>query len=132
MHVVYVLAAGRYVKIGRSSNLKSRIATLQTGSPNLVYPLAYIPVKSQTHAGAIEKSLHEHFAWAARQGEWHINACWIKLRPALRDAAKGKRNTRGFEPETWQAMRGAVVLNDGSVPKPRYMQQFSAGEIALP
>lgn len=59
-------AAGGLVKIGVAADVKSRLATLQTGSPVPLRVLAVLPGGGQ----AAEAELHERFAHLRSHGEW--------------------------------------------------------------
>ena len=66
MDSVYFVSAGDTIKIGYTSNLKSRLAALQTGSAKRITVLAILP-----NAGSIvERYLHQAFAADRRTGEW--------------------------------------------------------------
>jgi len=65
---LYVIGEGgnsRVVKIGKSNNVKSRLATLQTGSPTRLQILHVEP-----GAGHLETSVHDRFAGIRLSGEW--------------------------------------------------------------
>lgn len=63
---VYFIGNGRgQVKIGTASNVKSRLSGLQTGSPDELELLAYIP-----GGNARERKLHDEYAEYRIRGEW--------------------------------------------------------------
>lgn len=56
----------RFVKIGRSTNLRRRLATLQTGFPEELYIYAVL----YTNDMGLEGELHKRFADYRTNGEW--------------------------------------------------------------
>jgi len=67
----YVYAIGHphdYVKIGRSSNPRDRLNTIQTASPYALWLIGQFPVNDPGH---VEQQLHEHFADDHVRGEWY-------------------------------------------------------------
>lgn len=83
--VVYFLRAGGRIKVGRTSDLKGRMATLQTGS-------AYrISLMLSFSGGAVEEQiLHRALKPWRLHGEWFRAAVPVmKLAKALRLAAAG-------------------------------------------
>lgn len=71
---VYFAACGERVKIGWSTKVSTRIAQLQTGSPDPIRLLATTPGGRK-----LERQLHERFAAARVAGEW------FDLTPELRE-----------------------------------------------
>jgi hypothetical protein len=69
--IIYVIAAdaptGRIYKIGRTTNLKSRLNDLQTTCP---YPLSVVVQYQSECCGNEEKGLHIYFADKRLRGEW--------------------------------------------------------------
>lgn len=66
---VYFIGFGDYIKIGFSNNLKGRLNTLQTGSPEKL--VLYASMRG-THRKEIE--LHQRFAHLRLKGEWFRKA----------------------------------------------------------
>lgn len=63
--VVYFIRSGEYIKIGKSTHWRDRLAAIQTGSPHPVIPLLIIPARRKT-----ERQLHVRFKVHHVQGEW--------------------------------------------------------------
>lgn len=63
--VVYFIACGDLVKIGKTFDIEARIRDLQCGSPVLLTLLKTTPGYSE-----LESALHNHFADRRRHGEW--------------------------------------------------------------
>lgn len=70
--VVYFVQAGEFVKIGKSTDWRARIAGLQTGSPHVVVPLLVLPATPNA-----ERLLHYQFAEHRINGEWFRPAAEI-------------------------------------------------------
>jgi hypothetical protein len=68
------------VKIGVSSDLESRIKTLQTGNSEQLKIIAKLPFTSRKQAYDFEKFLHKKFEKHKLSGEWFkgkiINLFW--------------------------------------------------------
>ena len=62
---VYFVKAGRFVKIGFSTNVAKRLAALQTSQPHKLRLLAVVEGDLST-----ESALHARFAELRHQGEW--------------------------------------------------------------
>jgi len=62
---IYFLRAGEFVKIGQSSRWKSRMATMQTGSPYTIVPLLVL-----IDEPGLERKLHKRFRADHFRGEW--------------------------------------------------------------
>lgn len=58
------------VKVGISSNPKSRIRSLQTGSPFPIRLLITVAAESRDHATHIESAIHAAFEDTRLSGEW--------------------------------------------------------------
>lgn len=71
-HLVYVIQTTKHgpIKVGLTSNLKKRIAQIQTGCPNPVTLVAWYPRSSRRKAAALEKELHNLLDGHRMQGEW--------------------------------------------------------------
>ena len=65
---LYVVTNGSAFKIGRTSNLTSRIDMIQTGSPTRIRIVAAMKVR---HAVNVERHFHEKFAARRLSGEWY-------------------------------------------------------------
>ena len=71
-HLVYVVQQGQTgpVKIGHTSNLTSRLRSLQGGCADKLSVCREIPCESVDHAIEVEKHLHAMFAAHRKSGEW--------------------------------------------------------------
>lgn len=58
------------VKIGVTSDIDSRIASLQTGNPYILKCKALIPCKDKNQAYNLESYLHDRFKKKRMVGEW--------------------------------------------------------------
>ena len=61
--VTYFLQAGDHVKVGKTDGLKRRVSTLQTGNPEEIEIVGWVP-------GDVEKAFHAHFEKFHARGEW--------------------------------------------------------------
>lgn len=66
---VYFVRSGELVKVGTSTNLPQRLASLRTMSP---LPLEVLAVAAGGHAE--ERTVHERFAHLRQHGEWFTAA----------------------------------------------------------
>jgi hypothetical protein len=67
---VYLLIAGGFVKVGRTSDVFNRIRQLQCGCPSKIVPVAAFGELDNTSAGAIEREMHQRMRSARSHGEW--------------------------------------------------------------
>lgn len=72
---IYVIApridkGQRTVKVGISNNSRSRLSSIQTGSPVLLSIKAAFTLPSRHSASFIESQFHSHFCFAKLEGEW--------------------------------------------------------------
>lgn len=75
-HFVYFIQGSFLaVKVGRSSNLKSRLAGIQNASAETVRVIGLIDIASVEDANKIERFLHREFKAAGR----HIGGEWFRL-----------------------------------------------------
>ncbi len=84
---VYFITDGDHIKIGRSNNLKNRIASLQTANPK---PLKVLGVKRGAET-TVERELHERFSAMRGNGEWFED--WAEIREYIEsncELEKGK------------------------------------------
>lgn len=65
---VYFITEGRYVKIGVSNSIESRIKSIQTGNPNVVSCVT--KWKCKGHPYKLEKKLHKYYESHMIRGEW--------------------------------------------------------------
>ena len=80
IQVVYAIAAGDHIKIGYTSNLKSRLSSLQNGSAVLLDVLAAWPGGPQQ-----EKALHAKLSSYRAYGEWFRDT--VAVRKAIQRAS---------------------------------------------
>lgn len=85
---VYVIQAGAYFKIGRTTDLTQRMDGLRTGSPA---PLTVIYRLDTRDSEGFERWLHRRFAEVRVQGEWYrltdeqlAETCAIQVWPRRR------------------------------------------------
>lgn len=62
---VYVISSGKYVKIGWSRNVRSRLFGLQASNPETIFVHAIIPATEEA-----EIELHQRFSKQRRRYEW--------------------------------------------------------------
>lgn len=74
---VYLVRCGRYVKIGRSVDIASRLRAIQSLNP---HPLKLVALLTGGHE--LEQAIHRRFAYLRHQDEWfrwdRAIALWIK------------------------------------------------------
>jgi hypothetical protein len=58
------------LKIGKANDVKTRLADLQVGNPNLLKLVGLIECKSESFAFRIERSIHEDYSQLHIRGEW--------------------------------------------------------------
>lgn len=66
-YVYFIVADGRYCKIGCTSNIVSRFKQMQTASPNELDLIGYIKTDDYTD---LEIEAHNHFEKHKVRGEW--------------------------------------------------------------
>jgi len=81
---------GRPIKIGISNNVKKRMATMQTGSPDDLYLIGVIPSESRKQALSVEKWLHCRYEKHHIRGEWFSGS--IKLKKGVNRVELEKHN----------------------------------------
>jgi hypothetical protein len=69
---VYFVEVNGFIKIGYSSDLRQRMKTMRTRTPNMSRPvgLGYIPIKAPREMRRVEADLHSRFAGDREIGEW--------------------------------------------------------------
>ena len=95
---VYFLKMGAYVKIGFSTDVKSRIRNLGVGCPEKAEVIGLIPGTEET-----ERFFHSMFASASSNGEWfRLEGVFKEFVEALPPVKKmpGKIREQGEVPET--------------------------------
>lgn len=63
--VVYFFRAGEFIKIGKSTSWRDRLASIQTGSAHTIVPLLVLPGSRR-----LERQLHIQFKQSHIRGEW--------------------------------------------------------------
>lgn len=77
---LYGISDGTYVKLGYSSNIKERIASLQTSSPNeLVEVWRFYVGRSEREAKRNEAALHRACRKHSKRGEWFSADCMVTV-----------------------------------------------------
>lgn len=74
---VYVVRAGPFVKVGRSDDVRLRIADIQTHCPYECEPVGFIPTVSRQDAADTEYFLHHELA------RWRTHGEWFRAEPEL-------------------------------------------------
>lgn len=75
---LYAISDGLSVKLGYSSNVKSRISAMQTGCPNtLKCQWKYYVGKSEGEAKRMEGKLHRYCKKYRKRGEWFHADCMV-------------------------------------------------------
>ena len=67
METLYLIRCNQYYKIGIATNVRNRLAALQTGNPT---PLEIEACFEFPNALVVEKALHQTFASVRKLGEW--------------------------------------------------------------
>lgn len=67
MQYLYLIRSSEYCKIGVASDVRSRLATLQTGNPNA---LVVVSCWEFPNAEVVERCLHQRFDSVRKRGEW--------------------------------------------------------------
>lgn len=73
--VVYLVSNGKHLKIGMTSDIKKRLAALQTASPEELTILGLIPFQNRAQAKTAESRLHKSCKRYRRRGEWFSPDC---------------------------------------------------------
>lgn len=63
-------ASGRFVKIGMTGQLRGRLDALQTGHPQPLEVLRWLPTPSRSIAKAVEDRFHHYLSPYRAEGEW--------------------------------------------------------------
>lgn len=69
MQYLYLIECREFYKIGVANDVKSRLASLQTGNP---IQLSIVTCFGFNNAEVVEKSLHQRFELSRQIGEWFI------------------------------------------------------------
>lgn len=69
-YFVYLVSDGKYIKIGMTGNIKTRMIELQVGNPSKLELISLIPAKNKTAAHKLEGSLHNIYSRFSKFGEW--------------------------------------------------------------
>ena len=73
-YTIYIIECNGVYKIGSTSNIKSRLITIQTSNPNPISIVHAIPIPISYEHREVEKALHTIFANVHSIGEWY-NLC---------------------------------------------------------
>ena len=97
---VYFITDRRYVKIGKTQNIISRLSALQTGHPEKLYVLGYVD-----GGRGEEKKLHKRFSKYRVRGEWFKlteefaqkikDLCKREYKKRVKTSMKGNTNGNG-------------------------------------
>ena len=66
---VYIIRNENMYKIGKANDIKARLNTLQTASPN---PLEIVAIANSDNAIALEKQIHRYAKKYHVRGEWFL------------------------------------------------------------
>lgn len=107
-----------FIKIGYASNVKNRLAALQTGAPQGVKLLAAMPGDHK-----VERALHERFAGLRGHGEWFRTNAVIADFAIRGSMLASLEDSDPFLPYVvWEPrlidvfVRAASVIDDGTEP----------------
>ena len=73
VYIVATVIKGVYmapIKVGLTSNIDGRMASLQTGSAHKLTPVHWLPVPTRDIAADLESMWHQTFAENRMSGEW--------------------------------------------------------------
>lgn len=80
-YYIYAMSAGSHVKIGYSSDIQSRLKSMQTAQPVPVKVIWTLCVgTSESEASKVERNLHKICKEYKVLGEWFNSECMIKVR----------------------------------------------------
>ena len=104
-YILYAISNGENIKLGFTSNLKSRLRSLQTSCDKQLKVLWEYPAgKNQGSAKAAEKRLHKYCSEYRVKGEWFDK----KAMPKVRNFVIGKKQER-------DAKLDLFILNSGRI-----------------
>lgn len=99
------------VKIGITSNMDARIATLQTGNPGPIVIAAYFTLPTRAVAATVELAFHEVMAAHRLKGEWFDMPPLHALRAMCSNMESALKHFYGELPELMEAVRERSLLN---------------------
>ena len=70
-YCIYFVECNGVFKIGTTSNIKSRLSTMQTSNPTPIRLVHTIPVPITYDHGEVERALHTIFESTYIRGEWY-------------------------------------------------------------
>lgn len=73
---VYFITDGQYIKIGKATDIKSRLDSMQTGNAKKLTLMYAVPLKSDRAATEVEGYLHLVYRFYRVRGEW-FNIKWL-------------------------------------------------------
>ena len=82
---VYFITDGRYVKVGKATNIKTRLSDLQVSNPRPLTCIAIIPCTDIKAAHQAEHILHRRFTKYRMGGEWFDIYDGVYSKPYERD-----------------------------------------------
>lgn len=104
---IYVVQMGNMVKVGITSDVNRRFATLQTGAPEPLRLRAVEVIGSRDKARRIEKSIHNRLAHRRTVGEWFcidVEEAMEVTRRATNQAFGIRRSDKGIYFDSVEAM----------------------------
>lgn len=90
-HFVYFISDGEYIKIGISSDIQSRLASLQTANARDLILCHSILLNGRDEAQYFEGVLHQEFAEYRAMGEW-FKITWERLEPAVKSLMDARKD----------------------------------------
>lgn len=99
-HHVYMVQAGKFIKIGWTSDINARVETIQTCNPLRIKVVALFPCKSEYHARAMELQLHRRYR------RWRVFGEWFQ-KDAVLDGLCGEKERNELEELEQQELASA-------------------------
>ncbi len=91
-YCVYFVKSGRFVKVGRSSDVDSRLNSIKTSAAYGVKLLLTIPCRDFQESVSLEKIVHNLFSVYRTTGEWFKYS--KGMRAFIRAAGKGEQGKK--------------------------------------
>lgn len=67
---VYFIQCGEFVKIGASTDVRSRLCSVRSATPFGVTGIGFMPAKTNDELNVLESTLHQEFSHLRYKGEW--------------------------------------------------------------
>lgn len=108
---VYLISDGEFRKIGKATNVKSRLGSLQTGNPRLLKVERLITCRSSSEAHLVESFLHGE-CWRNR-----VRGEWFKIALDHFDGIARAVLSAKFEVQEWVILADKKDRNWGDTPQ---------------